>query len=64
MYCSSTTLSCLFKTLSCLFKTALTIPVLKVNILQHGHLAQLGAHILDVDGVRGSNPLVPRAKSL
>ena len=25
----------------------------------HGHLAQLGEHFLDVEGVRGSSPLVP-----
>ena len=24
-----------------------------------GHLAQLGEHFLDVEGVRGSSPLVP-----
>ena len=28
-------------------------------ILLPGHLAQLGAHFLDVEGVRGSSPLVP-----
>ena len=27
-----------------------------------GHLAQLGAHFLDVEGVRGSSPLVPITK--
>ena len=27
-----------------------------------GHLAQLGAHFLDVEGVRGSSPLVPTKK--
>ena len=29
------------------------------NISASGHLAQLGAHFLDVEGVRGSSPLVP-----
>ena len=29
-----------------------------VIIYRHGHLAQLGEHLLDVEGVRGSSPLV------
>ena len=40
----------------------LEIPSRNGYTIIHGHLAQLGAHILDVDGVRGSSPLVPREK--